>query len=114
MVRSASANFVQTFGIASVIGLLLVSPLAILEFQYATVSRQSSDYAALFGLLWLLIVAIVVVAVLTVRSFKPGHTMLSKLRVLGIEVILLVFMAGTWITIVKDQFPCFIGVANCD
>ena len=114
MIRRAAAHIAQKFAIASVVGLLLVAPLAFLEFKYATGSRQSLDYAALFGLMWLLPVAFVMIAAPVLHKFRAGHTLHRPPVVLGIKLVLLIFLAGIWIAIVRDQLPCFIGVPNCD
>jgi len=114
MIRTAPTNIVSSFALASAIGVLLVTPLAFLEFRYAATPRQLSDYAALFGLLWLLPVAFVMIGTLLVRAFRSKPTIVARPVSFVSGVIVLAVVAGVWLAVVRDQVPCFIGVPICD
>ena len=115
MIRNKPTSIVSTFAAASLIGVVLVAPLAFLEFRYNTVnSRRASDYVVLFGMLWVLPVAFVMIATPLVRALESGHTVLQSTFALGVKLILLVLVATMWVGIVNDQLPCFMGVPNCD
>ena len=94
---------------------ILVLPLAILEAVNTTLTRQNAPgLIALFGLLWLLPVAFLVLLMSIVRSVRAGNgAMGNPVRLLlGVAVVLV--LALMWGGLVVDQTPCFLGVPNCD
>lgn len=98
-------------GIAAFFGILLTLPLVVLEFTFNGTGR-TTDYIALFG--FLLIVAtflslMFVLLVQTIRSRAYAKPFQLALRVAGLVAGVIV-----WGSLVVDQFPCFLGVPNCD
>jgi hypothetical protein len=99
---------------AAVIGSsVLVLPFMILEL----VNRRDFPNGfpiPLFGFMWLMAVAFIVILMPIVRSRQAAHqTMPSSLSVLA-RVALLIVIAWLWVGLVIDQMPCFLGVPNCD
>ncbi len=91
----------------------LVAPLVALEMRFggATFSSLASP---LFVLLWLVATAFAIVAAPLIRAALAGEGLLARPGVLAARVGFLVLAAGVWIVIVQDQWPCFLGVPNCD
>lgn len=99
---------------AAVIGAILVAPLLFLSSGTTRRTRASSDYAVLFGVLWLLPTAFVMMAMPIMRGFSSGQTAPQRPAALALRIALLVVVAVMWLSIVSDQLPCFMGKPNCD
>jgi hypothetical protein len=100
---------------AAAIGAALVLPFALLEVRYQGLAwRRASDYAMLFGLLWLLPVMFVLAAAPIARALRPRQPALPRPTALVLRVGLLVVVTAMWIGLVDDQLPCLLGVPNCD
>jgi uncharacterized membrane protein len=92
---------------------ILVLPFAILEAANSTLTRQNvPSVIVLFGLLWLLALAFLVVLIPVVRNVRTGNAANPLKLLLAVAVLLVV--ASIWGSIVADQMPCFLGVPNCD
>ena len=116
MVPNKPTNIVSTLAAASLISVVLVAPLAFLELQHnpLATSRRASDFVVLFGVLWLLPIVFVMTSMPLARAVRSGHTVLQSRSALGFKLTLLVLVTAMWLNIVSDQWPCFIGVPNCD
>lgn len=92
---------------------VLVLPFMILEL----VNRRDFPNGfpiPLFGFMWLMAVAFIVILMPILRSRQATHqTVPSSLSVLA-RIALLILIAWLWIGLVIDQMPCFLGVPNCD
>lgn len=100
---------------AAVISLLLVAPFAILEALNNGITRQNAPGLALmFGLMWLLPAAFIIILVPLVRSARAGHGALANPARFLFSLALLALIGAMWVGIVIDQLPCFLGVPNCD
>lgn len=100
---------------AALISLVLVLPLAILESLNNTLSSQNvPSLMVLFGLLWLLTTAFIVVLKPLVQTVRGGNSVLAHPINLVVRIAFAAFLAIVWGLIVIDQFPCFLGVPNCD
>lgn len=101
--------------LAAIISFTLVLPFAILESLFNTVNKQNAPgLIVLFGLLWLVSMAFIVVLVPLVRTVRAGNSIMVNPINLFFRVAFLALMAMTWGGILLDQIPCFIGVPNCD
>ena len=92
---------------------LLVLPFVILEL----VNRRNFHEGfplILFGLMWLLPVAFLLILVTLVRSARAGQGLLAKPLNLLIRVAALALIALMWGGLLADQLRCFLGVPNCD
>ena len=97
----------------AIISSILVLPLMILEL----VNRRSfhEDFPiALFGLLWLLPAAFVLILMPIVRSARSGNRIIKNPASFLLRVAFLVLIAWLWVSLILDQMPCFLGVPNCD
>ena len=99
---------------AAVIGAILVAPLLFLELRNNRPNSRASDNAVLFGVLWLLPTAFVMMAMPIIRVFRSGQTTPQRPAALALRIALLVVVAVMWLSIVSDQLPCFMGKPNCD
>ena len=100
---------------AALAGVLLVLPFAVLEARTTTITgRNALGLIVLFGLLWLLAAAFVVVLTALIRYAWLGADTPTSLIAVGVRVAVLAVIAVLWVSIVVDQMPCFLGIANCD
>lgn len=100
---------------AALVGLILVLPFAVIEAVNNTITgRSAPGLIVLFGLLWLLAAAFIVILVPLVRAVRAGGGVAANPFHLLFRVALLALIVMTWAGIVVDQMPCFMGVPNCD
>lgn len=108
-------SIVTNLGAAALVGLILVLPFVILEALNNTITRQNAPgLAVLFGLLWVLPTAFIVILMPIVRTARAGTSILANPLSLLFRVAFLSLIVMMWTGIVNDQLPCFLGVPNCD
>jgi len=104
-----------TLGVAALISFILVLPFVILESLNNTITKQNAtDLTALFGMLWLLPTAFIVILAPIVRTVRAGNSVMANPITLLVRVAFLALIAWTWGFAIVDQLPCFLGVPNCD
>ena len=100
---------------AVLISFILVLPFAILEFLNNTITKQNAPgLIVLFGLLWLLPLAFIIILVPIVRTVRAGQSVMANPINLLFRVAFLSFIGMIWVGIIIDQIPCFMDVPNCD
>jgi len=92
---------------------MLVLPLATLELINRQRFQEGFPFA-LFGILWLLPAAFILILMPILRSVRAGNGSMANPISLLLRVTFLILVAGLWIGIILDQIPCFLGVPNCD
>lgn len=97
---------------AAVISFVIALPFAILDLAFN--GRNVTDLAVLFGLLWLLALAFIAITMPIVQNIRAGNSVVAKPITLLLSVTAPAFIAVMWISIIVDQFPCFLGIPNCD
>ncbi|MGH9753713.1 MAG: hypothetical protein ACREA2_13110 [Blastocatellia bacterium] len=108
-------SIVTTLGSATLISFILVLPFAILESLNNTITRQNAPgLIALFGVMWLLPMAFIVILAPIVRTVRAGNGILANPITLLFRVAFLSVIAWMWGSLLIDQLPCFLGVPNCD
>jgi hypothetical protein len=98
-------------------GAALALPFLALELVFNASSfslKTILDTVALFGLLWLLPAAFVLIGFPLARSARAGENVLANPAALMLKTILLALIAVVWASLLADQLPCFLGVPNCD
>lgn len=113
--ENPTKNIVTNLKSAALISLILVLPLAILEYLNNTITKQNAPgLIVLFGLLWLLPVAFIVILAPVVRTVRAGQSVMANPVNLFFRLAFLAFIAIVWGSLLIDQMPCFLGVPNCD
>jgi len=113
--KNPMKNIVTNLGSAALISFILVLPFAIIESLFNTVNKQNAlGLIVLFGLLWLLSMAFIVILVPIVRTVRAGNNIIANPINLLLRVAFLALIAMMWGGILIDQLPCFLGVPNCD
>lgn len=103
----------RKLGLAALFGLLLTLPLAVLEFTFNG-TGHARGYIALFGFLWILATLLSLICMSLVQTLRAGTRVSAKSFQLGLRVVGLAVVVMIWGSLVVDQFPCFLGVPNCD
>lgn len=92
-----------------IVASLLVLPFVVLEL----VNRPGGQFPyPLFGFLWVLAFAFLALLQpwIVTRELDERRGMVRLIaRLAGMAVA-----GGLWVALVADQWPCFIGVPNCD
>jgi hypothetical protein len=96
----------------------LLSSLLVLPFvSLEVINRRSFEEAfpfSLFGILWLLPVTFILTLMRIVRTLRTEGTVRTHPVSLLLGVAFLILVAWTWVSILVDQVPCFLGVPRCD
>ena len=105
------------FGSAARIGLLLTVPFLGMELVFNGANRISvitPDYLLgitfLFAILWALPTGFLFVLSPILTGRGSGASPIS----IWIRLAILVALGALWMAFIADQWPCFIGVPNCD
>ncbi|MCA1601141.1 MAG: hypothetical protein LC776_05710 [Acidobacteria bacterium] len=108
-------TFTKNLGLAAIVSFILVLPFAILEVLNNTITRQNAPgLILLFGVLWLLPTAFIVILTPLVRTVRAGNSIWANPVKLLFKVGCLALIATIWGWGFIDQLPCFLGVPNCD
>jgi len=92
---------------------ILVIPFMVME----VVNRRSFNEGfpiPLFVFMWVLPMLFIVTLMPIVRNVRTGNSLIVRPVSLLIRVVILVFIAWMWTSILIDQMPCFLGIPNCD
>jgi hypothetical protein len=106
-------NTSSNLRLPAIISSALVLPFMILEL----VNRRSfhEDFPiVLFGLMWLLSVAFILILRPIVRNIRAENGIMVNPIGLLLRVAFLIPIAWLWVGLILDQMPCFLGVPNCD
>ena len=105
------------FGSAARIGLLLTVPFLVMELVFNGANRVSvitPEYLLgiifLFAILWALPTGFLVMLRPILTGGGSGAPPISIL----IRLVVLIALGALWVAFIADQWPCFIGVPNCD
>jgi len=125
-------NTISNYKSAAIVGFLLAMPLAILLlilvydieplsgfFKTLTTEADGHRISTLgrileAGALLLLPLGFVISLVPVVRNVRAGDGLTANPVNLLIAVALFIFIATLVISFIIDQYPCWIGVPNCD
>jgi hypothetical protein len=100
--------------LAIVLSTAVVVPLLVLELRNAPQALdRTADVWVLFALLWALSLG-ALVAALPLVSARGGASVAPRPLAVAARVCCVVVLAGMWLAIVADQWPCFMGASNCD
>jgi hypothetical protein len=97
----------------ALISLLLVIPFMIME----VVNKRGFNEGfpiPLFVMMWLLPLSFILTLRPIVRYLRAGNSLITQPVSLLIRIVILVFVAWMWTSLLIDQMPCFLGVPNCD
>ena len=97
----------------AIISSILVLPFMILELINRRSFHEGFPFP-LFGILWLLPMAFILILMPIVQHVQAGNRIMADPISLSLRVAFLILIAWLWSGIILDQLPCFLGVLNCD
>jgi hypothetical protein len=97
----------------ALISLLLVIPFMVMEVADRRGFNEGFPIP-LFVIMWLLPLSFILTAMPMVRNLQAGNSLMAQPVNLLIRIVILVFVAWMWTSLLIDQMPCFLGVPNCD
>ena len=103
----------RRLGVSAVMGAVIVLPLVTMEWR-AGGGFPAGVPIALFTVLWFLAVAFCLAAWPAVRRLEPRAGGWRVLPPAWAALALALLFALLWISLVRDQWPCFRGLPNCD
>jgi hypothetical protein len=99
-----------SYKVSAFVGAVIMLPCLILEVVNNTLATFPF---VLFFFLWLM----PFVFILVIDHFKSRKNKLNTIRSAAItcfQIVLLLAVTASWLQLIIDQFPCFLGLANCD
>ncbi|MEX2553671.1 MAG: hypothetical protein WD627_11805 [Actinomycetota bacterium] len=101
------------FLFAAIVGLAMVLPFMTLELATATDAPRSRFGFPMFGIMWLLAAVFVLMLMPIVRSLRAGTMAIASPASLVLRVAVAGLIAWSWVALVIDQWPCFLGATGC-
>jgi hypothetical protein len=95
------------------VGFLLVLPFMILEWSTRSEQPRSDFSVLLFILMWLAAAVFLFVLTPMVQAIRTGNFAVANPISTVLKVALLVVIAWSWVGLVIDQMPCFLGATGC-
>lgn len=99
--------------LAASVGLAVTLVFIILEWCTTTGFTKKDFPAMLFVLMWFNVGLLFFILGSVMRSLRKGVSR-NELMVVVLKIILLIGLGWAFASILIDQMPCFLGVANCD
>ena len=98
---------------------VLISSILVIPFMIMEVMNRRNFNEGfpipLFVFMWVLPIIFIVTLMPIVRDLRrAGNSLMASPVNLLIRVVILIFIAWMWTSILIDQMPCFLGVPNCD
>ncbi len=98
---------------AAVLGFIFLIPFIALELINRWKFNESFPFSV-FTFTWLLQTLFILILIPLIQNIQSGKSLTKNslellLRVTGL--ILIAYIWGSWIV---DQWPCFMGIPNCD
>ena len=106
-------NMFMTLRSPALISLLLMIPFMVMEVADRRGFNEGFPIP-LFVIMWLLPLSFILTAMPMVRNLQAGNSLMAQPVNLLIRIVILVFVAWMWTSLLIDQMPCFLGVPNCD
>ncbi len=91
-----------------VVGFVFLIPFIVLELINVVWKFNLAFPFVLFTFMWIHQALFIFVLISMFKKQKSNATILL------IKVMVLVILAYTWASTVSDQWPCFMGIPNCD
>jgi hypothetical protein len=106
-------HLIMDFRFPAVIGLLMVLPFMTLEWMTRSDLPRSTFSPLWFFMMWLLAAVFVLMLIRIVKTVRAGNVEMANLGFLVLKVAFSGYIAWSWVTLVVDQMPCFLGATGC-
>lgn len=98
---------------AAGLGFILLIPLIALEFVNRWRFDESFPFS-LFTFAWILQSLFIMILIPLIKDMRSGKSLIKKPLRLLLHVLGLLLIAYIWVGWLVDQWPCLMGVLNCD
>ena len=102
---------------SALIGFLSILPFLVMEVvnrqNFRAIGKEDFPFP-LFGILWFGAMLFVLTGMPILRTVRAKNDLLAHPVSLLLRIVVLVALAWAWGSWIVDQWPCFIGVPNCD
>jgi hypothetical protein len=100
-------------GLSLIVGLLLVLPFAVMEWSTSTGAPRSDFHVAWFVAMWFSAALFLQVLMSMVHAMRAGTFAIANPVWFALKLALLAVIAWSWVGLVVDQWPCFLGATGC-
>lgn len=101
------------FVFSAVLGFIFLIPLIVLEVINRWQFQEGFPFA-LFIFLWVSQTLFIFILIPVIETFKSGKPLTKNPMKFLLQIGVLIFITYIWISWVSDQWPCFMGVPDCD
>lgn len=95
------------------IGVLVVLPFATLEWATRSHLPRSTFPPIMFFVMWLVAAVVVLILTRMMRMLRAGNLRFTNLGFLAVQGAVVIFITWSWMALVVDQMPCFLGATGC-
>jgi hypothetical protein len=106
-------HLIMGFRFPAVIALLMVLPFMTLEWMTRSDLPGATFSPLWFFIMWLLAAVFVLMLMWIVQTVGAGNIGTANLGFLVLKVAFLGYIAWSWVALVVDQMPCFLGATGC-
>lgn len=99
---------------SAIVGFVFLIPLIILEVVNRMWKLQESFPFSVFIFTWTIQTAFIFILLPIIKKVKSGKSLTTSPLNLIVRVITLALLAYIWGGWIIDQWPCLMGVPNCD
>lgn len=98
---------------AAVLGFVLLTPFIALELINRAKFNEDFPWAV-FAFTWILQAVFILMLMPIVVNARSGKPLMKNSVSLLLRIVILVLIAYIWTGWIVDQWPCLMGVPNCD
>jgi hypothetical protein len=96
-----------------ILGFLLVLPFVVMEWSTTSAKRRSDFHIAWFIMMWLSAALFLRIVMPMVQAIRAGTFAVANPVSFVLKMGLLAVIAWSWVGLVIDQMPCFLGATGC-
>ena len=98
---------------ATAASVALVLPFILLELINRRVFNEEFPFG-LFAILWVVAFSFILILRRVMSDLRSRGTARRRPLSTTVRLASLVFLAWSWVALIQDQMPCFLGVPLCD
>lgn len=103
----------SSFATSAALGFLFLIPFIVLEIVNRWEFQEGFPWAV-FIFTWILQTLFIFIALPLIRSLQAGKSLRKNIFNTLFRIVGMVFIAYIWGGWIIDQWPCLMGVPNCD
>ena len=104
-----TSSFIQ----ALILGFIFLIPLIVLEVVNRRKFNENFPFA-IFTFIWILQILFILLLIPMIKTLRAGKSLTAYSVFLLLRIAGLILIAYIWGGLIIDQWPCLMGVPNCD